>query len=166
MPDHKRVLVVEDCPDMVQTLSVLLELWGHEVYSAHDGPSGLEAARAFRPDVVLLDIGLPHLDGFALARELREQEGLADVQLIAISGYGQATFRQQARNVGIDQYLLKPVEPEELQQLLACRRPTAADREEDADTPELRPHRDDSGTQGGNAGPHVLSARRAFLQVV
>src|SRR5207249_10039286 len=81
-----RVLVVEDNPDAAQSLGKLLRLWGHEVRTASDGASALEAVRAQPPDVVLLDIGLPELDGYEVARRLRREPGLEGVVLVAMTG--------------------------------------------------------------------------------
>ncbi len=85
----RRVLVVDDNIDMARTLSALLRILKHEVWTAHDGPTGLDAARAHRPDVMLLDIGLPGMDGYQVAEEMRRQDFGKDALLIAVTGYGQ-----------------------------------------------------------------------------
>jgi DNA-binding response OmpR family regulator len=115
-----RVLVVDDCADTTRTLSLLLQMWGHEAYVAHDGFAALEAARLYEPDVVLLDIGLPRLDGWELARRLRLQAGSNEPQLVVLTGYGQEADRQRAHELGIDHFFIKPVEPEDLKQVLAA----------------------------------------------
>ena len=115
----RRVLVVDDSPDTVASLLLLLKLWGHAGEAAHDGPTALEAARRHRPDVVLLDLALPYLDGFEVARRLRGEAGLEGVTLIAITGHGQAETRRRCREEGFDALLLKPFDPEELQRFLA-----------------------------------------------
>jgi CheY-like chemotaxis protein len=117
-----RVLVVDDCPDTTQTLAVLLEYWGYEVQVAHDGPAALTAAGTYQPDVVLLDIGLPRMDGWAVARQLRVQVGLERAFLIAMSGYAQERDRELSRQAGCDHHLVKPFNPLDLEQLLAERR--------------------------------------------
>ena len=114
-----RVLVVDDSEDTAETMGTLLEMVGHTIEKAHSGPAALEAAAAFRPDVILLDIGLPGLDGYQVAQRLREDPTLKDVTLIAASGYGQAEDLRRSREVGIDRHLVKPVDPRELQEILA-----------------------------------------------
>jgi PAS domain S-box-containing protein len=112
------VLVVEDSRDAADSLAMLLQLWGHQVRVARDGLSGLKAARSFRPQVVFLDIGLPGLDGYEVARRLRAEFG-DEVRLVAMTGYGQEEDRRRAREAGFDAHLVKPAEPELLQRLLA-----------------------------------------------
>ena len=87
-PSTRRVLVVEDNPDAAETLRDLLELSGHEVSVAHCGPEGLDAARRLQPEVVLCDIGLPGMDGYAVAAALRQDPGTSSARLIAVTGYG------------------------------------------------------------------------------
>lgn len=105
-----RVLVVDDNVDMVRSISTLLALLGHTLSTAHDGPAALEAARKFKPDVILLDIGLPGLDGYRVAEALRREPAFAGVRLIAVSGYGQAEDRKRAEEAGFDLHLVKPVD--------------------------------------------------------
>jgi PAS domain S-box-containing protein len=119
-PKSTRVLVVEDNRDAAATLADLLELWGCEARVAHDGPAALAAAAEFRPDVILLDIGLPGLDGYQVARRLRESPGLGSARLVALSGYGDLEHRRRAEAAGFHHHLTKPVEPEALRRLLAC----------------------------------------------
>jgi PAS domain S-box-containing protein len=114
-----RVLVVDDNVDTVESLSILLEMAGHEVRSAHSGPDALEAAAAFSPHAVLLDIGLPGLSGYEVARRLRDNPRLAGAALIAVSGYGQDEDRHRSKEAGFDRHLLKPLDFGELQKLLA-----------------------------------------------
>ncbi len=113
-----RVLVVDDNQDAADSLAMLLRLDGHEVHTAHDGPSALEVAREFLPRVVLLDLGLPGLDGYQVARRLREGPDTRDVFLVAVSGYGQDEDRQRSRQAGFDHHLVKPINFSELRQLL------------------------------------------------
>jgi PAS domain S-box-containing protein len=115
----RKVLIVDDNVDGAQGLALLLQLRGHRVLLAHDGAAGLEVARAQRPDVVVLDIGLPKLDGYAVARELRRLPGMEGVLLIAATGYGQDEDRRRARDAGFDYHLVKPVDPSVLSKLLA-----------------------------------------------
>jgi PAS domain S-box-containing protein len=114
-----RVLVVDDSEDTADTMGTLLEMSGHAVQVAHSGPAALEAAATFHPDVVLLDIGLPGLDGYQVAERLRANPAMADVTIIAASGYGQEEDRRRSVEAGIDRHLVKPVDLKELQDLLA-----------------------------------------------
>ncbi|MCI0461163.1 MAG: response regulator [Gemmataceae bacterium] len=114
-----RVLVVDDNRDAAASLAMLLELEGHEVYLAHDGPAALTAARTHRPEVILLDIGLPGMDGYEVARHLRVMEGMQEALLVAMTGYGQEEDRCRALHAGFDQHLTKPVDPAEVQALVA-----------------------------------------------
>jgi CheY-like chemotaxis protein len=114
-----RVLVVEDNLDAAESLATLLRVWGHDVQVAHDGLKALEVAREQRPEVVLLDIGLPGLDGYQVARRLREDIGLDTSLLVAMTGYGQPEDRRRSREAGIHHHFVKPVEPMVLRNLLA-----------------------------------------------
>jgi PAS domain S-box-containing protein len=114
-----RVVVIEDNRDTAETLRLMLELSGHAVAVAYTGPGGLETAREFRPEVVLCDIGLPGMDGYAVCRELRRHPATASVCLIAVSGYGQEEDRRRAREAGFDLHLTKPVDPVDLERVLA-----------------------------------------------
>jgi CheY-like chemotaxis protein len=115
----RRVMVIEDNRDAAETLRLMLELWGHQVALAFTGPAGIEMARGFHPEVILCDLGLPGMDGFAVARELRGHADMASVRLIAVSGYGQDEDRSRAREAGFDFHLTKPVDPQDLESLLA-----------------------------------------------
>jgi CheY-like chemotaxis protein len=108
-----RILIVEDNPDGRQTLRTLLELLGHQVESAADGLEGVEKAQAWRPDVALVDIGLPRLNGYEVARRLRGTFGQR-IFLVAHTGYGQPHDRKQGQAAGFDLYLVKPLNLEEL----------------------------------------------------
>lgn len=114
----RRILVVDDNPDTADTLAKFLRASGHEVHIATDGPSAVALALRVRPDVMLLDIGLPGMDGFAVAKRLRAEPDLASITIIAITGGGFESDRQRALEAGIDQHLIKPVEPSFLQSLL------------------------------------------------
>jgi CheY-like chemotaxis protein len=123
-----RVLVVDDCPDTRGSLCLLLDLWGHKARTAADGPSALAEAFAFHPEVVLLDIGLPQMDGYEVARELRRLPGTRHALLVATTGFGQGQDVTRAREAGFDHHLLKPFDPDVLQALLdgCSARPVAA----------------------------------------
>ncbi len=116
---NRCILIIEDQNDARISLQRLLEEMGHLVYSASDGLDGIERLSALMPDLALVDIGLPGLDGLALARRVRENQILSKVRLIALTGYSEAALRQEALSAGFAQVLLKPVRPEELQKVLA-----------------------------------------------
>jgi PAS domain S-box-containing protein len=122
-----RILMVEDNRDGAETLQTLLQLAGHEVALACTGPEGVALAREFHPDVVLCDIGLPGMDGFAVGRALRQDPVTAGSRLIVLSGYGQEEDRRKSREAGFDLHLTKPVDPFELQRLLRAQ-PVGAGR--------------------------------------
>jgi CheY-like chemotaxis protein len=115
---RRRVLVVEDNRDGADSLKALLEALGHEAAVAYTGPEGVEAARREPPDVVVCDIGLPGMDGFAVARALRGCPQTATVRLIALTGYGQDGDREKALAAGFDDHLVKPADPATLLRLL------------------------------------------------
>jgi len=121
----RRILIVDDNRDAAESLELLVQLWGHAVRCAYSGPSALTEAARDRPEIVLLDIGLPGMTGYEVARRLREIEGMENAMLVAVTGYGQEDDRRQSREAGFDAHLVKPVEPARLQELLASR-----DREE------------------------------------
>jgi two-component system CheB/CheR fusion protein len=114
------VLAVDDNHDAGHALCLLLTAWGHRPLLAYDAASAWAAALAERPDVILLDLGLPGVNGWELARRLRSHPGLEGTGLIAVTAYGGAADRQRSRAAGIDHHLLKPVEPELLRQTLAA----------------------------------------------
>jgi two-component system, sensor histidine kinase len=118
---QRRVLVVEDNADAREMLQVLLEASGHIVQAAADGPSGLAALRSFHPDVALIDVGLPGMDGYELARSARRHPETCMIRLVALTGYGQAEDRERAHVAGFDQHVTKPVNPEALAQLVSGR---------------------------------------------
>jgi signal transduction histidine kinase len=116
----RRILVIEDNDDARQMLRATLALGGHEVSEAHDGRSGIAAAIQARPHAVLIDIGLPDIDGYEVARRLRSSTIDGKVRLIAVTGYGQPEDERRALEAGFDAHLTKPVEPERLEELIAA----------------------------------------------
>jgi PAS domain S-box-containing protein len=115
----RRVLLVDDNEDAARTLADVLELFGHEVWIAPDGGTGIERARELRPDVVICDVGLPDVSGYEVAKTLRRDEALRSIRLIALSGYGYPEDKRKAREAGFEMHLTRPVPLETLQQLLA-----------------------------------------------
>jgi PAS domain S-box-containing protein len=111
---RSRVLVVDDNVDAATSLALLLKLDGHDVKLAHDGPGALSAARGFTPQVILLDIGLPGMSGYEVARELRRDPAFAETTFIALTGYGQAEDRRKSKSAGFDHHLTKPIDDEAL----------------------------------------------------
>jgi CheY-like chemotaxis protein len=111
------VLLIEDNADARQSLRTLLEQHGHRVDEADDGASGLARAETTRPDIVLIDVGLPGLDGWEVARRIRSRRG-AEPILVAITGYGQADDRRRSREAGFDAHLTKPVASDHLADVL------------------------------------------------
>jgi two-component system CheB/CheR fusion protein len=109
---------VDDVRELADALALLLKLWGHDAIVSYDGPSALRAAPTFRPDVVLLDVGLPGMDGCELARQLRRLPALDQCRLIAVTGYGSAADRRCCEEAGIDCHFVKPLDPAYLRQLL------------------------------------------------
>jgi signal transduction histidine kinase/DNA-binding response OmpR family regulator len=126
---RSRILVIEDNEDARQMLQMLLVLAGHDVHAAADGPSGVELARQKRPDIAVIDLGLPGMDGYEVARRLRK-EPRPELRLIALSGYGQAEDRRKTLEAGFDMHLVKPVDPDRLSVAIASLEPR---REEDRD---------------------------------
>ncbi|HEX7184166.1 MAG TPA: PAS domain S-box protein [Thermoanaerobaculia bacterium] len=114
----RRCLLIEDNRDAAESMALLLQLVGHEAAVAYDGVQGLAKAREMRPEIVLCDIGLPGMDGYEVARILREDPELRSVCLIALTGYGQEEDQRQAREAGFDVHLTKPVDPETLRRIL------------------------------------------------
>jgi len=115
----RRILVVDDNVDNAESIRLLFQLAGHQVRTAYNGHDALAAACAFRPEVVLLDIGLPGMDGYEVARRLREAAGGKKMLLIAQTGYGQEEDRRRSREAGFYAHLVKPVDPGALKALLA-----------------------------------------------
>ena len=114
-----QILVVDDNVDSAVSLARVLSLWGHEARVVHDGPSAIVAATSGPTDLVLLDIGLPGMDGYQVAERLRDREGPAPLTLVALTGYSQEEDRRRSRDVGFDRHLVKPVDLDDLRDLLA-----------------------------------------------
>ena len=119
--DHQplRILVVDDNIDTVLSFSMLLNESGHEVRTAHDGPAAVQIASEYIPDVILLDIGLPGLNGYEVAKQIRKQPALKNVVLIALTGYGQESDRQASMDAGFNHHLIKPARMEQVRKILA-----------------------------------------------
>jgi len=123
-----RILVVDDNRDAAATMAMLLRISGNDVRTVHDGREAVDEAREFRPDVAILDIGLPGVDGYAAARTIRREPWGAGVVLIAVTGWGQETDRERSKEAGFDHHLVKPVEPAALVSILSSLQQTAAAR--------------------------------------
>lgn len=124
-PSGQRLLVVDDNQDAANSLAMLLQLHGHEVRVAYNGTAALELAQAYTPDVVFLDIGMPGMDGYEVARRLRSLPGMANVMLAALTGWGQQEDRRRTAEAGFDHHLVKPPDPQILEALLADLKNTA-----------------------------------------
>ena len=118
-PHRRRVLIVDDNVDAAETLQMVVSTMGHDAETAHDGRAALEAARSRRPDIVLLDISMPGMDGFTVARRIRSEPELRKIRVVALTGFGQQDDRRRTREAGFDDHLVKPVSREDLRRLLA-----------------------------------------------
>jgi CheY-like chemotaxis protein/anti-sigma regulatory factor (Ser/Thr protein kinase) len=117
---QRRILLVDDNRDSADSLAMLLKVMGHEVRIAHDGLEAVEGAETFQPHVILLDIGLPRLNGYEAARRIREQQRHKDLTLVALTGFGQDEDRRRAEEAGFDAHMVKPVDFAALAKLLAA----------------------------------------------
>jgi CheY-like chemotaxis protein len=113
-----RVLIVDDNHDAADTLAALGRLWGYDVQTAYDGRSGLAKANDFRPDCMVLDVGLPGIDGYTVAHRVRQNPALHDAKLIALSAYSSEEHHRRIREAGFDYHLVKPADPTILERLL------------------------------------------------
>ena len=118
-PQRFRILVVDDNHDSALSLAMMLSIMGHETRTAHDGESAVATAESFLPDVILLDIGLPKLNGYEVAQRIRESDWGQSMFLIAVTGWGQEEDRQRSSEVGLNVHMVKPVEPAALERLLS-----------------------------------------------
>jgi len=114
----KRILIIEDNVDAADTLAMMLQTMGHEAHAAYDGPSGLKDFAQWRPSIVLLDIGLPGMNGFEVAQRLRASSPKNHLKIIALSGYGSDSDRERSRNAGFDHHLVKPVNFDAMEKVL------------------------------------------------
>ncbi len=119
-PRRFRILVVDDNHDSALSMAMMLQIMGHDTRTAHDGESALSTAETFLPEVVLLDIGLPKLNGYEVAQRIREKAWGESMYLIAVTGWGQDEDRQRSSEVGLNLHMVKPVEPAALEKLLAA----------------------------------------------
>jgi len=115
----RRVLVVDDNVDAAEIMAMLLEFLGHQVQIAHDGVTGFKAAWTFRPDIVLLDVGLPSMNGYEVARCLRREPETAKIFLVALTGYGREEDRRLSKEAGFNVHVLKPLGIDALRSILA-----------------------------------------------
>jgi two-component system CheB/CheR fusion protein len=115
------VLIVDDNEDTTETAALLFGAWNHEIRVARTGPEALAIAPAYQPDVILLDIGLPGMDGYQVARRLRQDPRFKDTLIIAISGYGSESDRRHSQEAGFNDHLVKPVDLQKLNELLKQR---------------------------------------------
>lgn len=113
-----RVLIIEDNLDAAEGLATLLELWRHQVQVVHDGVAALNVLETSEPEVILLDIGLPGLDGYQVAAELQKDGRLSRALVVAMTGYGQEEDRRRSQEVGIQHHFVKPIQPAQLKSLL------------------------------------------------
>lgn len=110
-PAGLRVLVADDSADQADSTALLVQSWGHTAKAVYNGAEALRKADAFHPDVILMDIGMPEMDGYELAKEIRRRDPDHEATLIAVTAYGDESFRQLSRQAGIDLHLVKPVDP-------------------------------------------------------
>ena len=115
---HARILIVDDNQDAATSLALLLKIAGNETQTAHDGQQAIETAAEFQPDLILLDIGLPKLNGFEACRRIREQPWGKNIVLVALTGWDLDEEHRQSRDAGFDHHLVKPVEFDDLRALL------------------------------------------------
>lgn len=119
MPRARRIMAVDDNADVLRVQTALLRAMGHEVLPLSSGAEALAAAETFQPDVVLIDLGLPGMSGYELARELRRLPVTSQARMIALTGYGTAEARRQAEEAGIDEHFVKPVSLADLYRVLS-----------------------------------------------
>ena len=105
-----RILVVDDNVDSAESLALLLSMGGHEAHVAHDGPAAVDAAAQLRPDVMLLDIGLPKMDGFEVCRRVRQEPWGQKMAMVALTGFGQDRDRAESKSAGFDRHMVKPID--------------------------------------------------------
>jgi CheY-like chemotaxis protein len=123
-----RVLIVDDNRDAATSLADLMKITGNETHTAHDGQEAVEAAARLRPDVIVLDIGLPKMNGFEACRKIREQPWSKTIVMVALTGWGQDDDRRKSAEAGFDGHLIKPADFGELTRLIDTLRPIALAR--------------------------------------
>jgi CheY-like chemotaxis protein len=117
--EARRILIVDDNTDAAEMLSIMLGGWGHETRMEYDGPGALTAVEQFQPDIVLLDLGLPTMDGYETGRRLRQTDAGRTALVVAVTGWGQEQDILRSRAAGFDRHLVKPVAPQVLRALIA-----------------------------------------------
>lgn len=122
MPTGRRVLVADDNADSAGSMAMILKILGHDARTAHDGLEVVAVATDFRPDVILLDIGMPELDGYEVCRRIRGEPWGSAISIIALTGWGSDDDRRRSLEAGFDHHLVKPVDPAEVEKLLEVRR--------------------------------------------
>ncbi len=125
---RSRILLADDNRDAVDSLAIVLRMAGYEVYATHSGHEALDVGARVRPEVLILDIGMPEMSGYELASRIRQQLWGRDAVLIALTGWGQREDKERSREAGFDHHLTKPVDPDQLERLLRNFTPPAADR--------------------------------------
>ena len=118
-----RILIADDNADSAESMGMLLRLMGNDVRIANDGLEAVEQAATFQPDIVLMDIGMPRLDGYEAARRIRNQEWSRDTLLVAVTGWGPSDDNAEATAAGFDRHFTKPLDPAELRRLVSAVRP-------------------------------------------
>jgi CheY-like chemotaxis protein len=116
----RRILVVDDDHDSAESLAMLFQLMGHDVRAAHNGLAAVDLAEAFRPDLIVLDIGMPGLDGYEVCRRIRRHSWGQDTVIAALTGWSRDEDRDRSEQAGFDHYLVKPVDPKALEDLIAA----------------------------------------------
>ncbi len=119
LTETTRILVADDNTDAAESLALVLQSAGHTVHVSYDGAAAVEAMHSFSPEIAVLDIGMPRLNGYDAARQIRTLPGGTDCVLVALSGWGQSDDKRRAREAGFDEHLTKPVDPESLLQVIA-----------------------------------------------
>jgi CheY-like chemotaxis protein len=117
-----KILVVDDNVDSAESLALLLSMGGHEAHVAHDGPAAVDAAARLRPDVMLLDIGLPMMDGFEVCRRVRQEPWGQQMAMVALTGFGQDRDRAESASAGFDRHMVKPIDYDALLKTLSTLR--------------------------------------------
>ena len=116
---RRRILIVDDNQDAASSLAILLKMVGHETRVAHDGPSALGIVDEYKPEVILLDIGMPKMSGYEVCRRIREQADGDGMLIVAVTGWGQEEDRRKSEEAQFDGHMVKPVDPQALMKLLA-----------------------------------------------